>query len=114
LLAQFNKLHSVVYDYNEAFLGDSTIATSVEENMFLYALIRNGRFKVRISTVLLYRGSTHGWKAADWHKQSDMKGATVTLFKVKETNLRCGGFTSLNWEAPSSGTYKNDPNSFLF
>ena len=82
--------------------------------MFLYKLIRNGRFEVKISTVLLYRGSTHGWKAADFHKQCDNKGATVTLFNVKETNLRCGGFTSLNWEAPASGTYKNDPNSFLF
>ena len=82
--------------------------------MFLYKLIRNGRFEVKISTVLLYRGSTHGWKAADFHKQCDMKGPTVTLFNVKETNLRCGGFTALNWEAPASGTYKNDPNSFLF
>jgi hypothetical protein len=39
----------VVYDYNEAFMKDSTIATSAEENMFLYALIKNGRFKVRIT-----------------------------------------------------------------
>ena len=30
LLAKFNKLFSMVYEYNEGFLEDSTIATSVE------------------------------------------------------------------------------------
>ena len=100
--------------FNESFLSDSTIANKTEYRKFVNHLIRNGRCSVKISTVLLYRGSVHGWKYADWHSRCDNKGPTLTLFRVKETDLRCGGYTTAPWEAPSSGVYKPCPSSFLF
>jgi hypothetical protein len=33
-------------------------------------------------TELRYRGSRDGWMKADFHRMSDEKGPTVTLFKV--------------------------------
>ena len=48
----------------------------------------------KFKTVLRYRGSTDGWKKADFHRMSDGKGPTITLFKVKETGHCIGGFTS--------------------
>ena len=44
-----------------------------------------------------------------------MRGATITLFKVKETGNRWGGYTSIDWWSPSGSPKPgNDPNAFLF
>jgi hypothetical protein len=40
----------------------------------------NKKFK----TKLRYRASRDGWMAADFHRTSDRKGPTATLFKIKE------------------------------
>ena len=40
----------------------------------------NKKFK----TILRYRGSRDGWMAADFHRMSNGKGPTATLFKIKE------------------------------
>ena len=50
--------------------------------------------KKKFKTILLYRGSRDGWKAQDFHRLSDDKGPTVTLFKVKENGNCIGGFTT--------------------
>ncbi len=47
----------------------------------------------RFNTVLLYRGSTDGWLAADFHRKSDGKGPTISLFKIKDGDC-VGGYTS--------------------
>ncbi len=47
----------------------------------------------RFNTVLLYRGSTDGWLAADFHRRSDGKGPTISLFKIKDGDC-VGGYTS--------------------
>ncbi len=62
--------------------------------------------------MLLYRGSKDGWKCKDFHDRCDGKGGTITLFKVKDKNKRCGGYTSISWD--SSCTGKSDSKSFLF
>ena len=117
LLSKFSALN-VKFEafnyFNESFLSDSTIANKTEHRKFVNHLILNGRISLKISTVLLYRGSAHGWKYADWHSRCDNKGSTLTLFRVKETDLRCGGYTTAQWEGPSSGVYKPCPSSFLF
>ena len=38
----------------------------------------NKKFK----TYLRYRGSRDGWMRADFHRMSDGKGPTATLFKI--------------------------------
>ena len=48
----------------------------------------------KFKTELRYRGSRDGWKREDFHRMSDGKGPTVTLFKIKENGQCVGGFTS--------------------
>ena len=50
--------------------------------------------KKKFKTVLRYRGSTDGWMIDDFHRMSDGKGPTITLFKVKDNGHCLGGFTS--------------------
>ncbi len=50
----------------------------------------NKKFK----TALRYRASIDGWMYADFHRMSDGKGPTVSLFKMKYTDQCVGGFTS--------------------
>ena len=61
-----------------------------KEKAYLKEIMGKKKFK----TVLRYRGSTYGWKKADFHRMSDGKGPTITLFKVKQTGHCIGGFTS--------------------
>lgn len=69
----------------------------------------------RTEPMLLYRASRDGWDAADFHKHSDAKGATIVLVKTTEGYI-FGGFTDVAWSAPFSvfGNYKSSQNSFLF
>ena len=40
----------------------------------------------KFRTVIRYKGSRDGWMVADFHRMSDGKGPTVTLFKIKDNN----------------------------
>jgi hypothetical protein len=48
----------------------------------------------KFRTVNIYKGSRDGWTIADFHRMSDGKGPTVTLFKIKDNDQCIGGFTS--------------------
>jgi hypothetical protein len=50
--------------------------------------------KKKFKTLLSYRASRDGWKAADFHRMSDGKGPTVTLFKIKNIGQCVEGFSS--------------------
>ena len=50
----------------------------------------NKRFK----TELRYRASRDGWMVADFHRMTDGKGATVSLFKIEKNGQCVGGFTN--------------------
>ena len=50
--------------------------------------------KKKFKTVLRYKASRDGWEAADFHRMSDWKGPTVSLFKIKDNDQCVGGFTS--------------------
>jgi hypothetical protein len=56
----------------------------------------NKKFK----TIVRYRGSRDGWFAKDFHRMSDGKRPTVTLFRIKENGQCIGGFTSAYWSSP--------------
>ena len=45
---------------------------------------------------LIYKGSVHGYDAADFHKQCDNKGATITVI-LSEHGKVFGGYTSIPW-----------------
>jgi hypothetical protein len=44
-------------------------------------------------TSLLFRASKHGFKFANFHSLSDLKGETLTLLKLKEGGICIGGYT---------------------
>ncbi len=65
-------------------------------------------------SVLLYRGSRDGWNADDFHFRCDNKGATVTLYKIK--NGPCiGGFIKAQWTSPTKSSFNTaDGSAILF
>jgi hypothetical protein len=71
-------------------LLNSKCATDEQEKKYLIQLLGNKR----LVTVLLYRGSEHGWMKKDFHSRSDKKGPTIVLFKVKGGDC-IGGFTTV-------------------
>jgi hypothetical protein len=59
------------------------------------------------TTKLLYRGSRDGWYAVDFHRMSDEKGPTITLFKIEDEKKtgdgECfGGYTEAQWSSPEN------------
>jgi hypothetical protein len=76
--------------FEESILDESECSNDPYEKAYLYEIIETKKFK----TELRYRGSRDGWKREDFHRMSDGKGPTVTLFKIKENGQCVGGFTS--------------------
>ena len=60
---------------------------------------------------LLYKATPEENTRDDFHRKCDNKGATVVLIETSK-GRRFGGYTSLSWD--TSGTWKNDLESFLF
>ena len=61
---------------------------------------------------LLYRMTRDGPMGKDFHSRCDNMGPTVSIFKM-DNGRRFGGYTSVSWESPTSGNYKNDTKAFL-
>jgi len=59
---------------------------------------------------LLYRASCDGWKANDFHRKCDSKGATLTIVTTKEGYV-FGGYSDHSW---CPGTYQSSNEAFLF
>jgi TLD len=45
-----------------------------------------------METMLIYKGSQHGFRVKDFHDRADKRGPTITLFKM-DTGDVVGGFT---------------------
>ena len=89
---QLIKIKSIIE--NLQFLMNSICISNYEEKLYLFKLL-GGR---RLLTMLLYRGSKHGWKYKDFHSRCDGKGPTISLFKVKDGNC-IGGYTNAFWSS---------------
>ena len=74
----------------DTMLAQSQVCTTNEEKQFLVETLGGKTFE----TTKLYRGSQDGFMAEDFHRLSDGKGPTVSLFKVKDTGDCIGGFTN--------------------
>eukprot|EP00347_Sterkiella_histriomuscorum_P017517 403349038 len=84
--------------------------TKSDSGLLKPELIRDGidkKFK------LLFRGSTHGFKAARFHQLCDNQGPTI-CFILSEFGEVFGGFTSVPWTSPSDYKYQSDPSAFVF
>jgi hypothetical protein len=61
--------------------------------------------------IVQYRGRRDGFKAKDFHDRIDHKGETLTIIETDNGSV-FGGYTPCVWS--SSGSYKTDPNTFIF
>lgn len=69
----------------------------------------------KFNTILRYRGSRDGWLNEDFHRMSDGKGPTVSLFKIADNGQCVGGFTSAKWSSPEDYvTNLTDSTAILF
>ena len=66
----------------EPIFDKSDCAMDPKEKAYFKEIIGNRKFR----TVIRYKGSRDGWTRADFHRMSDGKGPTATLFKIKENN----------------------------
>jgi len=60
---------------------------------------------------VLYRATTHGWDASNFHGQCDGKGETITVVKSTNGNV-FGGYNPVSWS--QNGQYSNDSKTFIF
>ena len=74
----------------EPMFDKSDCAVDPKEKAYFKEIMGNKKFR----TVIRYKGSRDGWMIADFHRMSDQKGPTVTLFKIKDNDQCVGGFTS--------------------
>ena len=72
-------------------------------------LIKLCEFNKKDRFTLLYRD---GFVAKNFHSKCDGHANTLTIFKMKETQLIFGGFTRRFWNG--APYYKSDRNAFLF
>jgi hypothetical protein len=68
----------------------------------------------KFKTILRYRASRDGWLPKDFHRKSDGKKPTVSLFRIKENGQCIGGFTSAYWSSPPVYTGITDSSGMIF
>ena len=90
------------------FSGSKVLSQQGQANVRGFLSGYSGKIK---GCRLLYRGSEHGWTAADFHRLCDNRGPTMSLLK-NDKSFVFGGFTKQPWD--SSGGDKNDSESFIF
>ena len=80
---------------DDKILDKSLCTENEKEKAYLKEIMGGKKFK----TVLYYRGSRDGWNAEDFHRTSDGKGPTISLFKVQDNGYCIGGFTTVSWSS---------------
>ena len=66
-----------------------------------------------LKALLLYRLSENGEKYETFHELCDKKGATLTLFHIKENGHKIGIYTPLSWDKNYNNA-KHDMETFIF
>ena len=90
------------------FLNNSKCATDQQQKEYLNKLLGNKK----LITILLFRGSKHGWMAKDFHSRCNKKSPTISLFKIKNGDC-IGGFTKAQWSNGNGDTVE-DSETFVF
>jgi hypothetical protein len=73
-------------------------------NIFMFNKIKSSR--------LLYKASTNGWSAQNFHKICDNRGPTITIATLKD-GIFIGAFSPISWGTVNN-QYINNPDAFLF
>ena len=99
------ELVSVNLDFDSAILRESK-----REKEFLGKLYEWSGYK---SLDLIFRGSRDGMTSNAFHERCNNQGPTIILCKNEKGNI-FGGYASISWTSPSSGSYKTANGCFLF
>ncbi len=92
------------------FLVNSKCATDNYQKLYLNLLLGNKT----ILTTLLYRGTTTGWSALEFHQRCDYNlFPTISLFKIKDGDC-IGGYTTVQWTSQMAGGFMKDDTATLF
>ncbi len=97
-------------NYQNILEINSKILTQ-EDKIFLNDYFLNTEKKLNMRVKLEYSMSQNG-ESQNFHKFIDNKGPTISIFKIKNENIRFGGFTSKNWDSISNEKY--DEKAFIF
>ena len=98
---------SQIYKFKNPIKIESSLIKNDEENKFIINCI--GKKNIRFEK--LYKMSEDGDNDI-FHKKCDNKGPTLCLFKIKDKDIRYGGFASVSWDSNSGE--KKDENAFIF
>ena len=102
-----------VGDDSEKYFGNSkTLRTPAHQKMVI-KFVRDQYPQARFERI--YDANTHGWKAENFHDCCDFKGWTLTIVQTTDDFI-FGGFTTAEWESPTSWPPISKPSStsFLF
>ena len=75
-------------------------------------LIKLCEFDTKTEFKLLYRASRDGFSSNAFHSKCNNISKTLIIIKVKDKPHIFGGYTEATWEG--YGTFKQDPNAFIF
>jgi len=92
---------------NKEYKIESSLLYSNNEKKFIFDCIG----KENIEFKLIYKMSKDG-ESNIFHEKCDNKGPTLCLYKIKDKDIRFGGFTSVSWDNKSGE--KRDENAFIF
>ena len=96
---------------NDIECDDSSILNnSKRKNEFSLKILEWSGYK---KMKLLFRGTRDGMNAQSFHNKCDNNGETITLIQNDKGNI-FGGYASIPWTTPSSGSYFSAPASFIF
>jgi hypothetical protein len=73
-------------------------------NIFMFNKLKSSR--------LLYKATTNGWTAQNFHKICDNRGPTITMATLKDDRF-IGAFSPISWGTVNN-QYINNPEAFLF
>ena len=117
ILANFLEASGIQVDPNLAFSAQNLakINASIREQTSMPVAIQraNNFMTTKIkSSRLLYKATTNGWNALNFHQLCDNKGATISIATLNDGRF-IGAYSPVSW-GQVNGQYINNPDVFLF
>ena len=96
--AEFYQVEGMIKALKVSAFKDSVILSS-DQRETLVTWLKESRAITNDCNKLLYRASSNGWAASNFHSYCDNKGPTVTV--IKSGNYIFGGYTDQSWDGRS-------------
>ena len=94
--AEFYQVEGIIEVLKVVSICKDSVILSSEQRETLVNWLKDSRAITKDSDQLLYRASSNGWDASNFHSCCDNKGPTVTV--VKSGNYIFGGYTDQSWD----------------